>query len=461
MLEYNWCMFQLLREKLEKVIQEGLTIEKVFPGGIAHQLGVAPGDRIVRINGQPVRDIIDYRFLCCSQKLNILLAKPGDENWLLDIEKDFEDDLGLAFGPNELGRVRRCRNKCVFCFLDQMPPGMRKTLYFNDDDYRLSFTRGNFITLTNVRRPDLERIAAQRLSPLYISVHATNPVLRAKMMGNPRAQKIIAQLNYLARAGITMHAQAVLCPGINDGPELARTIGDLFGLWPAARSLAVVPVGLTRYRDNLYPLRTYNKEEAQKVITLVEKWQRACRKKCGYPFVFASDEFYLLAGEPVPSAREYADFPQVENGVGLVRRFFDEWVRVAKKLPSGLLYPRKVTIATGKLGAQVLEPILSGLNRVENLEVQLIGVTNRFFGEKVTVAGLLTAADLLSALAGKDLGELLIIPAVMLREEDDLFLDDVLLGEFARRLGAPVAKAKGPAELCRLAVNYSAAGKRI
>ncbi|MEW5899246.1 MAG: DUF512 domain-containing protein [Bacillota bacterium] len=435
------------------MIQNGLPVEKVAAGGIAHQLGVEPGDRIVEINGQPVRDIVDYRFLSCGEKLNILVVKPGGESWLLDIEKDYEDSLGLEFGPRELGRIKRCRNRCIFCFLDQMPRGLRSTLYFNDDDYRLSFTQGNFITLTNVRREDLERIAGQRLSPLYISVHTTNPVLREKMLNNPRAGKIMEQLRFLAGAGIEMHAQAVLCPGINDGPELARTISDLYSLWPAVRSLAAVPVGLTRYRDKLYPLRIYNKEEAREITGLIRKWQRACRRRGGRPFVFAADEFYLLAGEPVPPAKDYAGFPQLENGVGLVRLFWDEWAAAAKKLPAGLARPRKVTVATGKLGEEILKPVVGRLNEIENLEVQLIGVTNRFFGETVTVAGLLTAQDLLAGLAGRKLGDLLIIPAVMLREKDDVFLDGLTLPELARRLGVPAAKAGGPRELCRLALN--------
>jgi len=435
------------------MIQNGLTVEKVAAGGIAHQLGVEPGDRIVEINGQPVRDIVDYRFLSCGEKLNILVVKPGGESWLLDIEKDYEDSLGLEFGPRELGRIKRCRNRCIFCFLDQMPRGLRSTLYFNDDDYRLSFTQGNFITLTNLRREDLERIAGQRLSPLYISVHTTNPVLREKMLNNPRAGKIMEQLRFLAGAGIEMHAQAVLCPGINDGPELARTISDLYSLWPAVRSLAVVPVGLTRYRDKLYPLRIYNKEEAQEITGLVRKWQRACRRRGGHPFVFAADEFYLLAGEPVPPAKDYAGFPQLENGVGLVRLFWDEWDAAAKKLPARLVRPRKVTVATGKLGEEILKPVVGRLNEIENLEVQLIGVTNCFFGETVTVAGLLTAQDLLATLEGKNPADLLIIPAVMVREEDDVFLDGPSLDEFARHLGVPAAKAGGPRELCRLVLG--------
>lgn len=437
--------------------RQGLVVRKVSPGSIAHQLGVEPGDRVVRINGRPVRDIIDYRFYACAEKLAVNLLKRSGESWLLDIEKDFEDDLGLAFTAGFSGRIKRCQNRCIFCFLDQMPGGMRKSLYFNDDDYRLSFTAGNFVTLTNVSPRDLERIREQRLSPLYVSVHATNPAVRKKMLSNKRAGEIMDQLRFLARAGITVHAQAVMCPGINDGPELARTIEDLTGLWPAVSSLAVVPVGLTRYREGLYPLRPYLPGEAKGIISLVQKWQRTCRSLFGNPFVFAADEFYFLAGETFPPARDYAGFPQRENGIGLVRLFFQEWAAAVRRLPPRLDRPKKVTVATGVLGARVLAKAVGRLNAIENLQVQLIGITNRFFGETVTVAGLLTGQDLLAALKGRDLGDFVVIPAVMLQEED-LFLDDLSLAELSRLLGVPVQKAKGPGELCRLLTENSPGG---
>jgi len=266
--------------------QSGMIIAGVISGGIAHQMGIEPGDRIIMINDRPVKDIIDYRFLTCDQKLAVLLIKRNGERWILDIEKEFEEDLGIDFGQDGLGRIRRCRNSCIFCFLAQMPGGMRKTLYFNDDDYRLSFIHGNFITLTNVSRQDLERIVTQRLAPLYISVHTTNPILREKMLNNRQAERIMEQLSFLARGNIQIHTQVVLCPEINDGPELERTISDLYSLWPAVRSLALVPVGLTRYRESLFPLRAFNREEARKVLTLVEKRQNMYRRQSGYPFVF-------------------------------------------------------------------------------------------------------------------------------------------------------------------------------
>jgi len=428
-------------------------VDKVFPGGIAGQLGVEPGDRIVRINGQPVRDILDYRFLIADEKIEISLVKTSGKSWLLDIEKDFEDNLGLELNSNELGRIMRCQNKCIFCFLAQMPPGMRETLYFNDDDYRLSFTQGNFITLTNTARRDLERIARQHLSPLYVSVHTTNPVLRVEMLRNPQAGKIMEQLTYLAGAGVQMHTQVVLCPGINDGQELERTISDLSGLWPAVCSLAVVPVGLTRFRSELDSLGTYSPPEAGQIIREVEKWQRVCRRRHDYPFVYAGDEFYILADVPIPPAKNYADFPQLENGVGLVRLFLDEWNRLVKKLPSALENPKKATIATGRSAERVLKPVVKRLNGIKNLEVQLVGVDNIFFGGQVTVAGLLTSADILGALKPLDLGELLVIPAVALHEEKQVFLDGMPVEELGRCLGVKVAGAKGPGDLCRLLIN--------
>lgn len=427
--------------------QNGLAVTEVISGSIVHQMGVEPGDRIMMINNQPVMDIIDYRFLSCDEHLTVSLIKGNGKRWLLDIKKEFEEDLGIGFGQDSLGKIRRCRNKCVFCFLAQMPVGMRKTLYFNDDDYRLSFLHGNFITLTNVNRQDMERIVTQRLSPLYISVHTTNPVLREKMLNNRQAARIMEQLTFLAGGNIQMHTQVVLCPGINDGSEFERTISDLYGLWPAVRSLALVPVGLTSYRDGLPPLRIFNRGKAQKLLTLVNKWQHRCYRQAGYPFVFASDEFYLLADVPFPPRKYYGDFPQTENGVGLVRLFLDEWAEIAKSLPEGVAFPRKITIVTGVSGKVVLSSVVERLNRIKNLEIKLERIVNRFFGEKITVAGLLTANDLYRALKGRDLGDLIIIPSVMLKPEDPIFLDDVHVTGFAQRLGVPVTVAKGPGEL--------------
>ncbi|HAU31298.1 MAG: hypothetical protein XD78_1953 [Desulfotomaculum sp. 46_296] len=421
-----------------------MIIEEVIPGGIADQLGVEPGDRLKSINCEFVRDILDYRFLACAETISVLLIKESGEEWLLEIEKDYEEDLGICFKQEGLGRIKRCRNNCIFCFLAQMPKGMRKTLYFNDDDYRLSFLHGNFITLTNLSKRDLERIVKLRLTPLYISVHTTNAALRNKMLNNPNSGKIMEQLTFLAQGGIRMHTQAVVCPGINDGPELQKTIGDLYSLWPAVNSLAVVPVGLTRYRDGLFPLQGFTREKARDVLALVEKLQKWCLKQGGYPFVFAGDEFYLAAGLEFPVAFRYGGFPQTENGVGLARLFIDEWVKTSKKLPEELPAPVSATIITGAAGQKLLVPVVERLNRVKNLKVNLRVIENSFFGEKVTVAGLLTPDDVYSTLKDTELGDVVVIPSMMLKKDEPVFLDGSRVKDLAGKLEANVALADGP-----------------
>ncbi|OPY58931.1 MAG: hypothetical protein A4E55_00537 [Pelotomaculum sp. PtaU1.Bin035] len=427
-------------------MQRGLEIFQVEPGSIAGQLGLEPGDRIVRINGEPVRDLIDFSFLEADENLSVEVKKLDGAYWELDVEKDYDEHLGLNFGRNGFGRAVHCSNKCLFCFVDQMPFDMRKSLYIKDDDYRLSFWSGNFITLTNLGYDELHRIARQRLSPLYISVHTTNPVLRARMLGNKRAGLIMEQLNYLAAAGIEMHIQVVLCPGLNDGKELERTVADLAGLWPSVNSMAVVPVGLTRYRQSCYPLRVFNGGEAAKLVRWVALKQEDCLFRLGAPFVYASDEFYILSGERVPPAERYVNFPQVENGVGLVRLFIDEWENVKTGLPAKVP-SLKATLATGMLGESVLKPVVSRLNAVEGLDVFVKTVKNRFFGEQITVAGLITGGDLIDQIDTENIGDLLVIPSVMLKKEEAVFLDDLTLEDLTRHLKTPVAVVDGPRQL--------------
>ncbi len=421
-----------------------MIVEEVVPEGIAAQLGVEPGDRLKSINDESVRDILDYRFLTCAEKISVLLKKESGEEWLLNIEKDYEEDLGICFKQEGLGRIKRCQNNCIFCFLAQMPKGMRKTLYFNDDDYRLSFLHGNFITLTNLRKRDLERIVKLRLTPLYISVHTTNAALRNKMLNNPRSGKIMEQLAFLAQGGIMMQTQAVVCPGINDGLELQKTIKALYNLWPAVYSLAVVPVGLTRYREGLFPLQGFTREEARDVLVLVEESQKWCLKQGGYPFVFAGDEFYLAAGHEFPGALRYGGFPQTENGVGLARIFMDEWAKTSKKLPEELPDQVRATIITGVAGQKLLIPVIDRLNRVKKLKVNLRVIENRFFGERVTVAGLLTPDDVYGILKDMELGDVVVIPSVMLKKDEPVFLDGSRVGDLAGKLKANVAVADGP-----------------
>ena len=424
----------------------GLEIFRVEPDSIAGELGLAPGDRVVAINGEPVRDLLDFRFLEAEENLSIDIKKVGGEEWILDVEKDYDEILGIDFGAGGFGRTRCCANKCLFCFVDQMPAGMRETLYIKDDDYRLSFWSGNFITLTNLSDNDLQRIIGQRMSPLYISVHTTSPKLRTRMLGNDRAGLILKQLSYLAKAGIEMHTQVVLCPGLNGGGELERTVADLAGLWPAVSSLAVVPVGLTRFRRGRYPLRAVTGDEACELVRWVHLKQEEFMAKMKYPFIFASDEFYLQSGEPVPPARRYVGFPQVENGVGLTRLFLDEWQEIEKTLPKEVLN-LKATLITGQLGEKILGPVAARLNGVKGLEVNVKAIENHFFGKQVTVAGLVTGTDILNQVVPWEIGDLLVLPSVMLKKDATVFLDNLTPGDLTNRLKTRVATVAGPRQL--------------
>ncbi len=424
----------------------GLAVFRVETGSIAEEIGLAPGDRILAINGEPVRDLIDYKFLEADENLSIHVKKKDCEDWNLDLEKDFDQSLGIEFGSEAFGCTTHCSNKCIFCFVDQMPPGMRKTLYIKDDDYRLSFWNGHFITLTNLGDEELQRIAEQRLSPLYISVHTTNPSLREKMLGNPKAGLIMEQMRYLAGAGIEMHTQAVLCPGLNDGRELERTTADLVGLWPEVRSLAVVPVGLTKFRNGLYPLRPFTRNEARKLVRWVGSKQEEYLAMLDHPFIFASDEFYLLSGASLPSVERYADFPQLENGVGLTRLFLDEWENVRDNLPSEAR-SLKATLVTGQLGEKVLRMIVSRLKEIKGLDIKIKVINNNFFGKDVTVTGLITGQDLIRQIKPDETGDLLVIPAIMIKKDKAVFLDGLSLPELATHLNSRVAVVDGPQQL--------------
>ena len=432
-----------------------LEIESVSPGSIGEELGIKPGDIIMRINDNLALDIIDYRFLAADEEITILLRKPDGDHWLLEIEKDWDEDLGFSFKDGGLGRTKNCRNKCVFCFVDQMPLQMRKSLYVKDDDYRLSFFQGNFVTLTNTSDSDLERIAHRRLSPLYVSVHTTSPELRTKMMKNPSAGKIMDQLKFLASAGIEIHTQAVLCPGINDSKELDRTINDLTGLWHSVVSLAVVPVGLTGHRQTLFPLRGFTDSEAGKIVQKVQDWQDKCIDRYGYPLVFASDEFYLLASKPIPSAGRYGGFPQTENGVGLIRLFMDDWKEIEPKLPAQIPNSRNLAMVTGKLAASVLKPIVERLNEITNLTVEMTAVENNFFGPSVTVAGLVTASDIVKQTNLQSNTEAVIIPGVTIRSDKPVFLDGPSIDDLACQFGIPVLPADNARELAHVTTGIT------
>lgn len=420
----------------------GLKIKAVAPQSTAAELGLSAGDFLVRIGNRPVRDIIDYHFLLATER-PVLTVRRGQSEFSIPLGDD-AGLTGLDFAE-PFGRIRRCANRCVFCFVDQQPSGLRPSLCFKDDDYRLSFWEGNFITLTNVTEADLKRIIRQRLSPLYISVHTTNPELRAKMLRNPQAAEINEKLRKLAAEGIVLHAQVVLCPGLNDREELARTVTDLAALYPAVRSVAVVPVGLTRHREGLYPLRPVTPAEAAQVLGSMAGWQDRYRRRFGSRIVFASDEFYLLAGKNVPAAKEYEGFPQLENGVGLVRRFLDAWNRIAERLPAAA-EPRRAVAVTGEQFRTVLAPVVARLNEIDGLEVALAAVGNRFFGPTVSVAGLLTGQDIREAVRKLPRPDLVLVPAAALKDRR-VFLDDMSCDELAKAVGCPVVPAGDPREM--------------
>ncbi len=413
-------------------------VDRIEDGSIAMELGIRPGDRIVAVNGEEPGDILDWRLTESDEELLLAVQHTNGELVEYEIEKDYDESLGIIFNSPTLDGIRPCQNRCVFCFVDQLPAGLRETLKIKDDDYRLSFLSGSYITMTNISEANLQRIMQLHLSPLYVSVHTTNPELRRCMLGNRQAGEVLPLLKRLAHAGIEFHTQIVLCPGLNDGQELEQTLEDLFDLYPAVRSVAVVPVGLTGHRDGLYSLSSFNDESARSVLKQISAKQERCLSEAKTRFVFASDEFYTLAGSDVPKDVEYEDYLQLENGVGMVRLLYNEWDKLRKKLPAALTKEQTVTVATGVSAAGYLEPIVSRLNEINGLNVRLKAVPNLFFGGHVTVSGLLTYHDLTDALSCDDFVGPLILPAVMLKERKELFLDGYTIDDLAQTLGTEV-----------------------
>ena len=413
---------------------KGLLIQGITAGSLADELGLEPGDRLVAIDGHPLRDIIDYSYYTAlDEELLLEVAKADGELWELEIEREPGEPLGLTFAAPQ---PARCRNNCVFCFVHQLPKGLRKPLYVKDEDYRLSFLNGNYVTLANLKPTEVQRIVAQRLSPLYISVHATNPALREQLLGRQGIPPILEQLRQLADARIAMHTQVVLCPGLNDGPELERTVADLAALHPAVQSLAIVPLGLTRHRRGLPQLTPVEGDYARHVVETWQPQARALNKQLGEPFLFLADEFFLKAGLPFPAFKEYGDLPQIENGVGLVPLFLRDAARV---LRTARPMPRcKLTVVTGVSAFGFVAEFLAKLGEKTGVEIRVVAVENRLFGESVTVCGLVAGNDIVSALQGVDIGSALLVPDVMLKEGEGVFLDDVALGEVGERLGCRV-----------------------
>ena len=416
-------------------------VASVVPGSIASQLEIEPGDALLEINGNKIEDIFDYQFYTQDENIVVLIRKPNGEEWELEIEKDFDEDLGITFENGLMDDYRSCHNKCIFCFIDQMPKGMRETLYFKDDDSRLSFLQGNYVTLTNMSEDDISRIIKYNLGPINVSFQTTNPELRCKMLNNRFAGEALEKAWRLCEAGIPMNGQIVLCKGVNDGKELERSISDLSKYAPTIESVSIVPVGLSKYREGLYPLEPFTKEDAIEVIEMVEKWQDKIYAKTGLHFIHASDEFYILAERDMPKEDRYDGYLQLENGVGMLRLLHEEFEEAFNedKENGRTCTPKKVTIATGRLAyPYILKMSNKLMEEYKGLEVNVVAIRNDFFGEKITVSGLLTGQDLLAQLKDLDLGDILLLPQNVLKATEAIFLDDMTLEELKDALQVPI-----------------------
>ncbi|QUH27292.1 DUF512 domain-containing protein [Serpentinicella alkaliphila] len=414
-------------------------ISKVYPNSIAEEVGIEVGDVLVSINGEEIEDIIEYKFFLSDEYLEIAIEKADGEIWDIEIEKDYDEDLGIEFENPTICDARSCRNKCIFCFIDQLPKDMRDSLYFKDDDSRLSFLLGNYITLTNMSDDDINKIISYRISPINISVHTTNGDLRKKMLNNKFAGKILDIIHRFSENDINMNCQIVLCPDINDKQELDKTIQDLGKYADNINSVAVVPVGLTRFREGLFNLRTFTKDEAIEVINQVVNYQKQFKKSLGRNFVHLADEFYILADIPFPPYNSYDDFHQLENGVGLVVKFQQEFYDALNRINSDKKQNKKITVVTGEIAYRIIKNLCDDLMRkVNNLNIEVIKVVNHFFGGYVTVSGLVTGQDILDALKDVDLGAKLIIPESMLKSGEEVFLDDITISDLKNRLNREV-----------------------
>ncbi|MFM1800603.1 MAG: hypothetical protein RLZZ117_2881 [Cyanobacteriota bacterium] len=432
-------------------LPEPAEVVAVESGSIGEELGFQCGDRLLSINGVRPRDLIDFQILCGEEELCLEVQDPNGDLHVIEMEKEADDSLGLVFREALFDGLRQCNNRCPFCFIDQQPPGHRRTLYLKDDDFRLSFLYGSYLTLTNLTAADWQRIEQQRLSPLYVSVHATDPDLRSRLLGNPRAGQLLEQLAWFSERRLQIHAQVVVCPGWNDGDALSRTLADLarFGAgdWPAVLSTAVVPVGLTRFRPPGDALRPVDPTAAAAIIDRVEPLQERWLAELGSRFAWLSDEWYLLAGRALPPRPTYEDLPQRENGVGSIRGFLDELDRATAELPAALPRPRRLSWVVGRLVADALEPVVERLNRIEGLHLLLHGLPSPYWGQEQVVTGLLTGADLRQGLAGLDLGEELLLPSVVLRQGEPVFLDDTTLEELRQQLPVPIRLITGADDL--------------
>ncbi len=413
-------------------------VKNVLENSIAEELEIEPGDNILAVNDHPIEDIFDYQYLINDEYIELLVKKSDGEEWLLEIEKDYDEDLGIVFENSLMDNYKSCYNKCIFCFIDQNPKGMRDTIYFKDDDSRLSFLQGNYITLTNMKDEDIDRIINYHLAPINISVHTTNPQLRCSMLNNRFAGTILERIRKFYNAGIPMNGQIVLCKGINDGEELWRSISDLMEFVPVMESLSVVPVGLSDYRDGLFHLEPFDKEDACEVIDIIEHFQKKAYEKHGIHFVQASDEWYINAGRDFPEAERYDGFVQLENGVGMVRLMKEEFEQEFSAV-QGDDREYEVSIVTGVLVYDSIKILVDRMKeKFPNVKIHLYKIINDFFGHRITVTGLLTGGDIIKQLKGKPLGQRLILPSNTLMADEPKFLDDVTLDQFIEALQVDV-----------------------
>ena len=420
-------------------------IKSVNPGSIAEELEIEPGDELLMINDTEIEDIFDYQFLCEDEYIEVLIKKPDGEEWLLEVDKEMDEDLGIQFEEGLMDTYRSCHNKCIFCFIDQMPPGMRETLYFKDDDTRLSFLQGNYVTLTNLADKDIDRMIRYNLEPINISFQTMNPELRCMMLNNRFAGEALKKVDKLYEAGLRMNGQIVLCKGVNDGKELEFSLEKLLEYHPVLESVSVVPVGLSKYRDGLYPLEPFEKQDACEVIDMIEKYQQKAIQKSGMHFIHASDEWYLLAGREMPSEESYDGYLQLENGVGMIRLLMTEVSDYLEDIKDENIKvkPGKISIATGRLAAPTLRKLAKQVaEQFPEVEVNVYDIRNDFFGERITVAGLITGQDLIAQMKEKEIGDRLLIPECMMRSGETVFLDDITLDQVQSALQVPITIVK-------------------
>ena len=451
------------------MMKKGHIVKNVAAGSIAEEMEILPGDRILAISGTEIEDIFDYQFFIQDTYIEVLIEKQHGEQWVLEIDKDPDEDLGIEFENGLMDEYRHCHNKCIFCFIDQMPKGMRETLYFKDDDSRLSFLQGNYVTLTNMSDHDIDRICKYHLSPINISFHTMNPELRCRMLHNRFAGEALKKVDILNRAGILMNGQIVLCRGINDGDELEYSIQRLMNYIPNLESVSVVPVGLSKYRDGLYPLEPFDKEDAVKVLEIIHRYQRICFEKYGTHFVHASDEWYILAKEELPGEENYDGYPQLENGVGMPRLLLNEFAEALEERRKKEGFPNErirgeLSMATGMLAYPYIERMAGEVMKAyPNLRIHLYPIVNYFFGERITVSGLLTGQDIIGQLKGRPLGERLLLPQSVLRSGEDVFLDDLTIADMegALQVSVNIVKSSGYDLLNEIVGNQSEGDREV